>query len=280
MNMVRCMLCEKQVPKSFWPEAAKWTVHVLNQSPTLTVKDKTPEEAWSGLKPKVDYFRVFGCLSHVHVLNTTRTNLDDKSIQCVLLGVSDESKAYRLFNPVSGKIIVSRDVNSEEDKGWNWGRTAEEVKRDMLVCEGSNDSENSSLESEEEIVEDTEITPDSNQDTTTSTSSDSSNEYAPVLVERRIRKVPNYLQDYETGEGLSKDENYFAMFTSHEDPNSFEEAERYEKWIKAMDLEMEAIKKNKTWQLTTFPKDAKKIGVKWVFRTKLNENGEVDKSKA
>lgn len=28
------------------------------------------------------------------------------------------------------------------------------------------------------------------------------------------------------------------------------------------------------------PKDAKKIGVKWVFRTKLNENGEVDKFKA
>jgi len=40
MNMVRCMLCDKQVPKSFWPEAAKWTVHVLNRSPTLTVKDK------------------------------------------------------------------------------------------------------------------------------------------------------------------------------------------------------------------------------------------------
>lgn len=28
------------------------------------------------------------------------------------------------------------------------------------------------------------------------------------------------------------------------------------------------------------PKGAKKIGVKWVFRTKLNENGEVDKLKA
>ena len=28
------------------------------------------------------------------------------------------------------------------------------------------------------------------------------------------------------------------------------------------------------------PEGAKKIGVKWVFRTKLNENGEVDKFKA
>lgn len=100
MNIVRCMLCEKQVPKSFWPEAAKWTVHVLNWSPTLTVKDKNPEEVWSGIKPEVDYFRVFGCLSHVHVPDTKRRKLDDKSMQCVLLGVSGESKAYRLFNPV------------------------------------------------------------------------------------------------------------------------------------------------------------------------------------
>ena len=119
MNMVQCMLCEKQVPTSFWPDATKWTGHVLNQSLTLTVKEKTPKEVWSGIKPKVDYFRVFGCLSHVHVSDTRRRKLDDKSMQCVLLGVSDESKAYRLFNPVSGKIIVSSNVNFEEDKGWN-----------------------------------------------------------------------------------------------------------------------------------------------------------------
>lgn len=260
MNMVRCMLCDKQVPKVFWPEAAKWTVHVLNRSPTLTVKDKTPEEMWSGIKPKVDYFKVFGCLTHVHVPDQKRTKLDDKSLQCVLLGVSDESKAYRLFDPVARKIIVSRDVSFEEDKGWNWGRTAEEVKHDVLIWEGSNDSEDASSENEEEaVVEGTETAGVTDQDAeaTTSTSSDSSNEDASVhaTAEGRSRRAPNYLQDYETGEGLSEDEDYFAMFisddedyfamfTSHEDPSSFEEAERDEKWRKAMDLEIEAIKRN------------------------------------
>lgn len=106
MNMVRCMLCDKQVPKSFWPEAAKWTVHVLNRSPTLTVKDKTPEEMWSGIKPRVDYFRVFGSLAHVHVPNTKRSKLDDKSMQCVLLGVSDESKAYRCLIRFPKKLLL------------------------------------------------------------------------------------------------------------------------------------------------------------------------------
>ena len=45
MNMVRSMLAEKQVPKMFWPEAVKWSVHILNRCPTVAVQNKTPEEA-------------------------------------------------------------------------------------------------------------------------------------------------------------------------------------------------------------------------------------------
>ena len=71
-------------------------MHVLNRSSTVVVKDMTPEEAWSGVKSNVDYFRVFGCMGHVHVSDGKRKKLDDKSFQCVLLGMSEESKAYRL----------------------------------------------------------------------------------------------------------------------------------------------------------------------------------------
>ena len=45
-------------------------------------------------------------------------------------------------------------------------------------------------------------------------------------------------------------------------------------------MEIKAVGKNGTWELTTLPVGAKKIGVKWVFKTKLNENREVDKFKA
>ena len=47
-----------------------------------------------------------------------------------------------------------------------------------------------------------------------------------------------------------------------------------------MDLEIEEIERNGTLELTDLPIGMKKIGVKWVFKTKLNENGEVDKCKA
>ena len=39
-------------------------------------------------------------------------------------------------------------------------------------------------------------------------------------------------------------------------------------------------KKNGTWELTDLPKGGKAIGVKWVYKTKFNEKGEVEKHKA
>ena len=85
-------------------------MHVLNKSPTVLVRDMTLEEAWSGVKPNVDYFRVFECIGHVHVSDRKRKKLDDKSFQFVLVGLIEESKAYRLYDPVSKKIVVSSDV--------------------------------------------------------------------------------------------------------------------------------------------------------------------------
>lgn len=59
-----------------------------------------PEERWSGLKPRVAYFRVFGSIAHMHIPEHKRTKLDDRSRKCILIGVSDESKAYRLYDPI------------------------------------------------------------------------------------------------------------------------------------------------------------------------------------
>jgi hypothetical protein len=47
-----------------------------------------------------------------------------------------------------------------------------------------------------------------------------------------------------------------------------------------MNNEIDAIEKNNTWELTNLPSGAKTIGLKWIFKTKLNENGEVEKYKA
>lgn len=87
MNMVRSMLSARKIPKCFWPEAVIWTFYILNRCPTLAVKDVTPQEAWNGVKPTVQHFRVWGCVAHAHVPDEKRGKLDDKSIPCVMIGV-------------------------------------------------------------------------------------------------------------------------------------------------------------------------------------------------
>ena len=105
--MVRSLLIRSCIPKSFWLEAVNWSIHILNRSPTLAVKNMTPEEAWSGRKPTVDHFRIFGCVAYAHIPNQKRKKLDDKGEKCIFLGVSDQSKAYKLYNPNTKKILIS-----------------------------------------------------------------------------------------------------------------------------------------------------------------------------
>jgi hypothetical protein len=47
-----------------------------------------------------------------------------------------------------------------------------------------------------------------------------------------------------------------------------------------MEEELEYIEKNETWELVPRPKDKNVIGTKWVFRNKLNEDGQITKNKA
>ncbi|KAD2805945.1 hypothetical protein E3N88_39322 [Mikania micrantha] len=98
-------------------------------------------------------------------------------------------------------------------------------------------------------------------------------------INKRTRSTPGWLKDFETGEGLS-DEEDLAMFSSSDDPTSYEEAKEEDKWVVAMKYEMSSIERNNTWELVEAPKAIKPTGVKWVFKTKLNEKGEVDKHNA
>lgn len=71
-----------------------------------------------------------------------------------------------------------------------------------------------------------------------------------------------------------------VVFCANEDPVTYDEAKMHSKWRNAMKSEINAIERNNTWELVVLPKGVKTIGVKWVFKTKYNEHGEVDKCKA
>ena len=66
-------------------------------------------------------------------------------------------------------------------------------------------------------------------------------------------------------------------------PTSFEEDMRSvnsSKWTVAMDDEMKSMSANKVWDLEEIPKGAKILGYKWVYKTKSNSKGNVERYKA
>jgi hypothetical protein len=119
MNMARTLLKEKHLSNTFWVEAVACSTYLLNRSPTTSLKMKVPQEAWSGTKLNVVHLRKFGCIAYAHIPSELRKKLDDKSEKCIFTGYSETSKAYRLYNPITKKLILSRDVQFLENQLWN-----------------------------------------------------------------------------------------------------------------------------------------------------------------
>ena len=64
------------------------------------------------------------------------------------------------------------------------------------------------------------------------------------------------------------------------EPKIVKEALDNKDWIQAMNDEIDQIEKNKTWSLVPRTENKNVIGTRWVFRNKLDENGEVRRNKA
>jgi hypothetical protein len=119
MNMARTLLKEKHLSNTFWAEVVGCSVYLLNRSPTTSLKMKVPQEAWSGTKLNVSHLRTFGCIAYAQIPSELRKKLDDRSEKCIFTGYSETSKAYRIYNPITKKLILSRDVQFLENKLWN-----------------------------------------------------------------------------------------------------------------------------------------------------------------
>jgi hypothetical protein len=118
IEIARAMLNEKNLPNYFWVKAVVTIVYIMNRTPTMAIRGMTPEEKFTGKKPNLSHFIVFGCIAYVHVLDEKRSKLDPKVDKCIFIGYSLEQKGYRCFNPSTQKLQVSRDVVFDEMVNW------------------------------------------------------------------------------------------------------------------------------------------------------------------
>ena len=211
-----------------------------NRLPTRALKDQTPFEAWYGYKPSLNFLKVFGCLCFTLVPQVKRDKLDKKALPGIFVGYSLVSKAYKIFQPQTGKIVISRDVQFLEDEEWDWN---DAIKEDSASPKGNylvSDTDDQSMEDWDiNMTDDT-----------------------PVRGTRSLLDV------------------YQRCNIAVCEPADFEEAKLDQNWLAAMKEELLMIMRNNTWELVDKPQNRNVIGVKWVYRTKLNADGSINKLKA
>jgi hypothetical protein len=89
---------------------------------------------------------------------------------------------------------------------------------------------------------------------------------------RRLSSILGHPKDKVEEQGL--------LLAAGEEPATFEEAMRDVNWKKVMLDEMGSIEQNQTWTLVSLPPGHKAIGLKWIFKLKRDEKGEIIKHKA
>ena len=68
-----------------------------------------------------------------------------------------------------------------------------------------------------------------------------------------------------------------------EDPTSYKEAIKSmnsSKWQLAMEDELKSMGSNNVWDLVEIPNGAKRVGCKWVYKTKYDAKGNIERFKA
>lgn len=92
---------------------------------------RSPNELWDGKQIDLKGLRIFGETAMIHVPKEKRKKLDDKSEEGIFLGY--EPNGFRIYNKMSKKVVIAKDVIFLEDKGIKGQVDSEEEKEKCLV---------------------------------------------------------------------------------------------------------------------------------------------------
>jgi hypothetical protein len=117
--------------------------------PHAILKDTTPEEVFSGIKPEVGHLKIFGCPVYIHVPKEKRTKMEPSRKKGVFVGYSENSKAYRIYVPGQRQIEVSRDVTFHEEDTFKKSRELQKESEAVQPASPSSENEESDDQREE-----------------------------------------------------------------------------------------------------------------------------------
>ena len=276
-DMARTMLIAAKLPAALWTFAMDTAVYLSNRLANSSLPDNISSyQSLYGRKPDLKHIHPFGCDVYVPIDDTLRTDLEPKSNLRYYLGpVNDTKDIFNTFNPTSKRLSVSRDGYQFDDNMISIV-FRREVKLNNIDFILSNPPQ--IVINPQNII--------SNNGTMDIPITVVPPETIPVIQdpigsiinERPKRTVtPNMLyRDYVTA--AITEEVIVDDIISVDGNKSFtlSEVHQMEDWPeyeKAMQLEMEAINKNNTWEdVYELPEGRKPIGYVWVFNRKIHEN--------
>ncbi|GKA32921.1 retrotransposon protein, putative, ty1-copia subclass [Tanacetum coccineum] len=253
--MVRSMMNLTTLPLYFWDYALETTALILNMVLTKKV-DKTPYELWYGKVPNLSYLKVWGC--EALVKRDTPDKLQQRSVKCIFIGYPKETMGYYFYFPPENKIVVARYAEFFEKN-----LLSQEVSGRAGELEEIQDEDTSPSEITSEIPMEVEGFEPPHE------------EEAPVCRSARTHQAPERLclnvevEEHSLGD-LNEPANYKAAMLDSES----------NKWLDAMNAEMQSMKDNQVWRLVDLPPDCKTVGSKWLFKKKTDMDGNVHTYKA
>ncbi|GKD16049.1 retrotransposon protein, putative, ty1-copia subclass [Tanacetum coccineum] len=236
--MVQSMMNLTTFPKSFWGDALEFAARTLNMVPTKKV-ERTPYEIWHSKAPNLSYLRFWSC--EALVKQDTPDKLEPRSIKCIFVGYPKEMMGYYFYYLLKNKIFVAQN--------------AEFFENSLMVQEASGSHgllESSGSDGGIELIQEEDTQPFEK-------TNEIHNKVAPIEVENqnvevhilRSARIPQAPDRY----GLYVDVEVYELGDLNEPPN-YKAAlsdPKFDKWLKAMNTEMQSKKDNQVWVLVNLP---------------------------
>lgn len=71
-QIAKTLLHAARLPQTLWAEAVSTAIYISNRLPTKSFNDGTPYQLWTGRKPSVSHFKIFGYQAYAHIPDKKR----------------------------------------------------------------------------------------------------------------------------------------------------------------------------------------------------------------